>query len=49
MTPISVIAAESIVALRKAASGKYISASYPGTYRFQEIRPSVEKRKFSFE
>jgi hypothetical protein len=40
IVPVSRSAAEQIKALRQQASGKFISASYPGVYQFQEFAPA---------
>ena len=44
--PVSVSASESIETLRKSASGKYLSASYPGVYRYtmQSAIPQQARR-----
>src|SRR6202451_2912675 len=39
LVPVSRSAADQIKALRQQASGKFISASYPGVYQFQESAP----------
>jgi SpoVK/Ycf46/Vps4 family AAA+-type ATPase len=40
LVPVSRSAADQIKALRQQASGKFISASYPGVYQFQESAPA---------
>lgn len=40
IVPVSVSAKETINKLRREASGKFVSASYPGTYRFEETASS---------
>ena len=47
IVPVSKIAGDQITALRKAASGKYISASAPGVFQFKEEQPTG-RRKISF-
>ena len=46
IVPVSVIAGELVTAMRKSASGKYISASHAGLYQFTEQqRPAGNSRK----
>ena len=40
IVPVSRSAADQVNALRQQASGKFISASYPGAYQFQESTPA---------
>ena len=40
IVPVSRSAADQIKTLRQQASGKFISASYPGVYQFQESAPA---------
>ncbi len=40
IVPVSRSAGDQIKALRQQASGKFISASYPGVYQFQESAPA---------
>lgn len=48
IVPVSVQAAEEIEALRRQASGKYISADYAGAYKMPQRRTAgAAKRKFS--
>lgn len=48
IVPVSVQAAEEIEALRRQASGKYISADYAGAYKMPQRRTAgTAKRKFS--
>ena len=44
IVPVSRSAAEQIKALRQMASGKFISASTPGVYQYQENSPSSRRR-----
>lgn len=40
VVPVAVSAADQIQALRQSASGNFLSASYPGVYRYEEARVS---------
>jgi hypothetical protein len=44
IVPVSRSAAEQIKALRQMASGKFISASTPGVYQYQENPPASRRR-----
>jgi SpoVK/Ycf46/Vps4 family AAA+-type ATPase len=44
IVPVSRSAAEQIKALRQMASGKFISASTPGVYQYQETTPASRRR-----
>ncbi len=44
VVPVSRSAAEQIKALRQMASGKFISASMPGVYRYEEESTAVGRR-----
>jgi hypothetical protein len=44
IVPVSRAAAEQIKALRQMASGKFISASTPGVYQYQENIPAPRRR-----
>jgi tRNA pseudouridine-54 N-methylase len=44
IVPVSRSAAEQIKALRQMASGKFISASTPGIYRYEEQSAAVGRR-----
>jgi SpoVK/Ycf46/Vps4 family AAA+-type ATPase len=44
IVPVSRSAAEPIKALRQMASGKFISASTPGVYQYQENTPAPRRR-----
>jgi hypothetical protein len=44
IVPVSRSAAEQIKALRQMAPGKFISASTPGVYRYQENQPASRRR-----
>jgi hypothetical protein len=44
IVPVSRSAAEQIKALRQMASGKFISASTPGVYQYQENPPAPRRR-----
>jgi hypothetical protein len=51
--PVAVAAKEPVEALRRSASGKYLSASFPGVYRYDAIEvvhaTATTGRKFSME
>ena len=44
IVPVSRSAAEQIKALRQMASGKFISASKPGIYHYEEETPAPSRR-----
>ena len=44
IVPVSRSAAEQVKALRQMASGKFISASVPGVYQYQENQPVTRGR-----
>jgi hypothetical protein len=44
IVPVSRSAAEQIKALRQMASGKFISASTPGVYQYEENPPALRRR-----
>ena len=44
IVPVSKSAAEQIKALRQQASGKFISASTPGVYQYEESSPAPRRR-----
>jgi len=45
IVPVSRSAAEQVKALRQMASGKFISASTPGVYQYQENTPAPRRRR----
>ncbi len=44
IVPVSRSTAEQVKALRQMASGKFISASTPGVYQYQENTPAPRRR-----
>jgi len=44
IVPVARSAAEQVKALRQMASGKFISASAPGVYQYQENTPGPRRR-----
>src|SRR6266516_4959186 len=44
IVPVSKSAADQITALRQQASGKFISASTPGVYQYEESSPAPRRR-----